>query len=81
MTLRSTSSNPYHFNFFWFKEFLDHRDPHLLGLPLASPPGSFPCFFVARVLYFGHGTPPHDQQQQHRTIDMPIALGYGKTVR
>ena len=25
----------------WFKEFIDHRDPHLLGPPLRSDPQSY----------------------------------------
>ena len=27
--------------FIWFKEFLDHRDPHLLGPPLRPDPQSY----------------------------------------
>ncbi len=26
---------------FWFKEFIDHRDPHLLGPPLRPDPQSY----------------------------------------
>ena len=28
-------------NHFWFKEFIDHRDPHLLGPPLRPDPQSY----------------------------------------
>ena len=39
---------------FWFKEFIEHRDPHLLGPPLRPDPQSYSALSdYAFHLYIG----------------------------